>query len=331
MSLRDVAVCSTDSRGRNLVHAKYQYMINALWIAHPVLQLGVVGAMFRRKLHRTFPFFFAYIVSQVVFFAVVFPAYLSDSYTIYFYASWATTAVSVALGFMVIHEIFVDIFRPYHTLKDLGSVLFKWAGLVMLLVAGVVVASSPASDQGPLVQAILTLQSSVRVIQCGLVLFVLVFSQYLGISWRQRSFGIALGFGGFAALELVLVALLSGGYLAGGSGERITSLVNTTGYNFAIATWLVYALLNNPGREAQEVLLKSQRWEQSLSEIQHPASADSLIPLFENMVERALSRTPNVSPKFADNLSFRGTLDPNDDEAELSAPAARAAAAARKS
>ena len=92
---------------------------------------------------------------------------------------WSTTAVSVGLGFKIIHEIFLDIFRPYHTLKDLGSVLFKWAGLVMVLVAGVAAASSPASESGPLVQAVLTLQRSVRVVQCGLVFFLLVFSRYL--------------------------------------------------------------------------------------------------------------------------------------------------------
>ena len=65
-------------------------------------------------------------------------------YTIFFYSYWATTAVSVVLGFKVIHEVFLDVFRPYHTLRDLGSVLFRWAGLVMLMVAGVVAASTQA-------------------------------------------------------------------------------------------------------------------------------------------------------------------------------------------
>ena len=49
---------------------------------------------------------------------------------------------------MIIYEIFLDVFRPYHTLKDLGSVLFKWAALVMSLVAFVVAASSPLGIRG---------------------------------------------------------------------------------------------------------------------------------------------------------------------------------------
>lgn len=266
---------------------RYQLISYALWIAHPVLQLSVAAAMIRRKLYRTFPFFFSYIVCQILIFSILFPIYRSDNYELYFYVYWTTTAVSVALGFKVIHEIFLDIFRPYHTLKDLGSVLFKWAGLVMLLVAGVVAASSPVSESGPLVQAVLTLQRSVRVIQCGLVFFLLVFSRYLGISWRQRSFGIALGFGSFAAIELAMIALRVGTYIS----EPTLNLLNMGAYNCAIVIWFSYSIMRSPVREASVTLLKSQRWEQSLTELQHPATPDSLIPMFEGMVDRAFSRT----------------------------------------
>jgi hypothetical protein len=272
------------------LNVKSQFVFYALWIGHPVLQSIVAAAMIRKKAYRTFPFFFGYVVWQILTFAVIFPVYRAQSYAVFFYAYWMTSAVSVALGFKVIHEIFVDIFRPYHTLKDLGSVLFKWAGLVMLLVAGVVAASNPVSDSGPLVEAIITLQRSVRVVQVGLVLFLLFFSKYLGISWKQRSFGIALGFGIFAGSELGVVALNAGTYL----GETISNYVNMGSYNCAIATWAIYSLLKSPERQVSATLLRSQRWERSLTDLQRPAAAaggNSLIPLFENMVDRALSRT----------------------------------------
>jgi hypothetical protein len=272
------------------VNFKSQFVFYTLWIGHPVLQSIVAAAMIRKKTYRAFPFFFAYVVWQILTFAVIFPIYRAESYELFFYASWTTSAVSVALGFKVIHEIFVDIFRPYHTLKDLGSVLFKWAGLVMLLVAGVVAASNPVSNSGPLVEAIITLQRSVRVVQVGLVLFLLFFSRYLGISWKQRSFGIALGFGIFAASELGAVALNAGYYL----GETVSNYINMCSYNCAIVTWAIYSLMKSPERQAAATLLRSQRWERSLTDLQHPAAAgaaNSLIPLFENMVDRAFSRT----------------------------------------
>jgi len=282
---------------------------NALWFAHPTLQAVVAAIMVWRKLHRTFPIFFTYVVFQIVTFALTFPFHDERFYTIFFYSYWATTAVSVVLGFKVIHEVFLDVFRPYHTLRDLGSVLFKWAGLVMLMVAGVVAASTPAAGE-PLVTGILTLQRSVRVVQCGLVLFLLVFSRYLGTSWRQKSFGIALGFGTFGMVELSLVAM---NYSV--NNQRLSSFVNMAAYNLTILIWLGYTLVKSPARDQAASQLRPQRWEQSLNDIQHPVAAHSLIPMFENMVDRALSRSnPDPTPtesqevKVGENLTRRSNF-----------------------
>jgi hypothetical protein len=248
--------------------------------------------MIWRGLHRKFPVFFSYIISQIVIFGVLFPIYRhSDSplgYTRYFYAYWIGAALSLTIGFKVIHEIFLDVFRPYHTLKDLGTVLFKWSALVMLLVAGVVAAASPAGANAPILQAVITVQRCVRVIQCGLILFLLVFSRYLGVSWRQHSFGIALGFGGYASIELASFALYSGGQI---HPDTVT-ILDVTAYGFAILSWIGYATLKSPGRDNSAGLLMSQRWDQSLADLQRPATPDSLIPMFEGMVDRAFSRAP---------------------------------------
>jgi len=39
-----------------------------------------------------------------------------------------------------------------------------------------------------------------------MVFFILIFAGYLGVSWRERSFGIAVGFGTFSVVELGLLA-----------------------------------------------------------------------------------------------------------------------------
>jgi hypothetical protein len=268
----------------------------ALWLSHPALELLLAGAMLWRKLHRKFPVFFAYILFQIVSFAALFPINQSGNYDLWFYSYWISAIISLAIGFKVIHEIFLDVFRPYHTLRDLGTMLFKWATLVMFLVALVVAAASPAG-QSPIVQAVVTVQRCVRVIQCGLILFLLVFSGYLGVSWRQQSFGIALGFGGFASIELAANALNSGGQI----NNLTVGFFDTSAYCAAILVWLGYAVLKAASREAPTNLLMSQRWEQSLGDLQRPTTGDSLIPMFEGMVDRAFSRTepdrPPVSAK----------------------------------
>jgi len=266
---------------------RIKFFYYALWILHPVLQIGIGAFMLRRALVRQFKFFFGYIITQLAVFAVVFPAYCWRSYSAAFYLYWACNAVSVAFGFLVIHEVFVDVFKLFHTLRDLGTVLFKWAGLVMLLVAGVVSVSSNSSEIAPWMQAIITSQRCVRIIQVGMVLFLLFFAHYVGINRRQLSFGIALGFGSFAVMELIVICSWVGNHL---SGPAI-SLLNMGAYNSSLVMWLGYVYVKRPARDASFSLLQPQRWEQSLSDIHHPVPADSLIPMFEGMVDRALSRS----------------------------------------
>ena len=77
-------------------------------------------------------------------------------------------------------------------------------------------------------------------------------------------------------------------------------------YNGAILIWLTYAWIKSPARDASASLLMSQRWDQSLTDLQHPVSSDSLIPLFEGMVDRAFSRTNGDSasdPAAAEELT----------------------------
>lgn len=267
------------------------YAYYVLWIAQPTLQLGIAALMLGRGLHRQFKFFFGYILTQLVTFAIIFPT--QGRGTAVFYLYWMCNAVSVSFGFGVIHEVFVDVFRSFHTLRDLGTVLFKWAGLVMLLVAGVVSVSTDSTTMAPWMQAITMTQRCVRMVQVGMVLFLLFFARYLGISRRRHSFGIALGFGSYAVVELVLIASWVGNHLQ----NPWMSMVNMTAYNLSLGLWLGYLVARSPERNASNTLLQPQRWEQSLSDIQHPVPENSLIPMFEGMVDRVLSRTrPDLPP-----------------------------------
>jgi len=261
------------------------HLAQYLWIAQPILQLVLVATMWRRKLHKQFPTFFAYTLVQIINFGVTFP--VRSYYEWYFWLFWIGSGVNALLSFKVIHEVFLNVFRPYHTLKDLGTVLFKWAGAVMLLVS-VVVAFSRSTDRfDPVARAVTTMQGSIRLIQFGLILFLLLFSRFLGVSRRQQSFGIALGFGALAGAELILLALMPGRFIH----LSTFNLVNTVAYDVAIMIWMSYAFARGLTRQTIANHFQTDRWEHSLADIQHPAGSESLIPMFENMVERAFSRS----------------------------------------
>ncbi len=244
--------------------------------------------MWRRKLHKQFPVFVWYVLAQVAMFAVTYPLY-GRSEDGYFWTFWTWQALNAVLGFKVIHEIFLDVFQPYRALQDLGTPVFKWAGAVMLLVSVVMAASNPHS-QFPLIQGITTLQRSVRTVQFGLILFLVIFARFLGVSRRQVSFGIALGFGSFAGAELILLALFSGKFV----GHNHFNLFNMLAYDLSVGAWVAYALWAKVGRDRAVNPLRTQRWEQNIAGLQHAASSNSLIPMFEGMVESAFSRNSNL-------------------------------------
>ncbi|MGA9529647.1 MAG: hypothetical protein WBS24_16145 [Terriglobales bacterium] len=264
-----------------------------LWWAQPVLQSVVAGVLWRRKAHKQFPVFFIYLWAQVANFAVLYPLSLQIAYyNWYFWLYWVGQAVTAVLGFKVLHEIFLDVFRPYHALKDLGTPVFKWAGAVMLLVS-VVVAASGSFNQNPITHAVTTLERSVSTVQVGLVLFLIIFAGFLGVSRKQLCFGIGLGFGSAACADLILYALYAGKFIA--SNHRL-NLLNMFFFDSSILVWLAYGLLGTTVREAAANPLRTQRWERGLADLRPAATGDSLIPMFEGMVERAFSRSSNFEP-----------------------------------
>ena len=266
---------------------------NVLWASQPVLQSAVLFSLWRKKLHKEFPVFVTYLFAQIVIVAVLFPVYHLASDRFYFrywpYLNWGASFLGLSLGFKVLQEIFMDVFRPYYAMKDLGAILFRWGALVMLLV-GVVVAASTRVDIPLVDQALVAVQRCVRLAQMGMVLFLISFASHLGIHWRHRSFGLALGFGFFATTELVLYALVLNGRGVVSQGAAVVA--NMMAYEASILIWIVYCWIASPAVIAASARLKTQRWDRSLNEIQNQQPVDSLIPMFEGMVERALARYP---------------------------------------
>ena len=255
----------------------------ALWVSQPLFQLVIVAIIYQRRIHKEFPAFFAFVVAQIAFFAVEFPVsqWVPDSY---FYVYWITAALNVVFAFKIIHEVFLDVFRPYPALKDLGTALFKWASLIMILVSVVMISVSPGWDD-PVAQTILVVQRCVSVVQCGLVLFLLAFSRSLGVSWRRQSFGIAMGFGLYSGVGLLTYALYSGSHLH----AMFASLLNMSAYNCGMLMWVGYSFLNR--RQPSVPVLVPLRWDNALSDLHQTVDDESLIPMFEHMVDRAFSKT----------------------------------------
>jgi hypothetical protein len=81
-------------------------------------------------------------------------------------------------------------------------------------------------------------------------------------------------------------------------GLRATAQINATvlsvasmsSYLLAVALWFGYFLAPAAEQKRAEVLLQPQRWDLSLGEVSHPVAPESLLPMFDAMVDRAFSK-----------------------------------------
>jgi hypothetical protein len=268
------------------------------WAVGIIAQVAVCVLLWRKQLRQRYPLFFSFIVLQIVstipLFVIARTAGL-NSFT-YFYAYWSINAVRVGVGFAVIWELFRVSLRPYHALRDLGSMLFTWVSVMMVLVSLLLAATGPAANEPQrVVAAVLSLERNVQLMQCGLLLFFVLFGTKLGLTARHRTFGFALGIGANAAIELILVSVRS---QVGPQWATAYSLLAQFSWIAVLGTWIFYAARPEPA----PVMLPSmattrpilQRWNEALAEA--AAGYSSAMPRldtpdpFTSTVERTVER-----------------------------------------
>jgi hypothetical protein len=226
------------------------YLWYYLWIAPHCLQVLVVAAMVRRRLYREFPYFLLYTGYEVLQNTVLFvlgrlfpissPQYLGPL--------WVGLVGSVILRFAVIYEIFRNVFTPYPALTKLSRGVFRWAAAGLILVAVAVAAYVPGDSSQRLLSGLNVADRTVSMVQCGLLVLILLFSSYFRLTWQSPAFGIALGLGVFASVELAASALRA--QIAARVPSYVGDLVTMGTYHICVLVWLVYVLVPEPVRAA---------------------------------------------------------------------------------
>ena len=252
-----------------------------LWIAQPLLEAATVAVMLRRKLHLRYPIFFSYLAYSALVTALLVAVH--SSYRTYFYAYWSTNAVSVMLLLGVIYELFTTMFRQHHALRDFGTMLFRWSAVVVVMMAGLMLVSSSGAGTRPLLTAIAQMERAVTVIQCGILLFLVLFSRHLGITWRHQMFGIALGMGTAASVDAVLLSQ----WIRSIFGNNGFNLLHMGAFLWTLVTWLVYMCLPVMAEAGPNLLLKPQRWNEALLDASNPSTGPVLLGI-EDLVDRTL-------------------------------------------
>jgi hypothetical protein len=206
------------------------------WLAGPILQITLLIFMVRRQASRVFPRFFSYILFQTLKSACLFVVYRYFPEN-YFYAYWVGNALSVIFTVAVMEEILRSLFREYGGVQILGTTIFRWSCGLLFLLAILGAWSSSEAGGDRVVATVLAFDRSVRLMQLGLFLLLMVLCRIFRNCSRQQVFGIALGFGIFASVELILVSFVM---WYGNSQAAIISLVKSTAYNAVTLVWIGY-------------------------------------------------------------------------------------------
>ena len=267
------------------------WLMYVSWLMGPALQITLLTFMIQRNLHAVFPRFFSYILFQVVksgFLFVIYRYYDGS----YFDAYWTGNAISVLLAVAVMDEMLHNLFKQYGGFQNLGSIIFRWACGLLLLLSIVNAFSTQVANADRVVAAVLAFDRNVRVMQCGLFLLLMLLCRFLRHCWRQHVFGIALGFGVFASIELILVSIVMH---YGDAPVAIVSLVKSAAYNAVTLLWIAYLRQQSQSIPEIEVAPEVNALNVALVALPHVGCNDFL-SMVEQAVGRVLSRSSLPRP-----------------------------------
>jgi hypothetical protein len=232
----------------------------AFGLVGPIVSVWLLAVLVRRRHHREFPFFFAYISAVVVVCGI--RLWAIHDYSIYFKVFWSSEALYAVLALLALHEVF-------HTVFDEFYEIWPWFWLVFPAAVGLFAwlkiadgLHHPPAQAPPIVALVLSAASTVNWIQAALFGLMCLLVWLVG-NWEYYPVGIVTGFATLAVGSWAAYASVSG------FGTKL-NVVGKYGpplaYFIAVLIWLK-TFLPPPRPDKWEAWSKTIRPEQILAEV----------------------------------------------------------------
>jgi hypothetical protein len=281
----------------------YSTLPQSIVIAVDVLvSIAAFGLFSRPALRKAYPWLFRYLcVRAVTAIAVWFLLYgpllaSPELYTkAYFVVHWASYLASAALLFMSCLDVYRQAMAPLPGLVRMGTTVFRWAALASGLVTATTL-TSITPGPGMLMQVGTQMMRCVGTAELCLLAFLMLSMKAIGLSPRNRPFGMALGLGLMAAGDCVQSSLVGMQVALGVPAQLLFEAA-------AVATllvWVGYAVIPEPARKPVTVAVNSAiyKWDQIASALGHKGTQVAVQPTtsfflvdVEKVVDRAFVRT----------------------------------------
>lgn len=196
----------------------------------------------------------------------------SQLYSVFF---WSVYVLNAVLLFFICTEVFRSALMAFSGLLRLGTIIFRWAAVVSLLVSLSTISFNHL-DASSIPSFSTGLVRSVSVLELCLLAFFCLSMNALRLTVRDVAFGITFGFGVMSANDFVFVALST-------RWESLTTPLEFVYESVILAVlgiWLAYCAL--PERAPKLVLMPANsalyRWNEIASALGRPATQTTLPP-----------------------------------------------------
>ena len=227
-----------------------------LWIGPHVLQGVLAFLLWRRGFYRQFPVFFAFLIYGVI---EQFTLYGMDLLPVVSVTAW-WIVFSVALviegifRLAVLGELFFHLLRSRPAIAKVGGRLISIVGAVLVLLATVAAAYAPVdSHQFAIGYRAHILQQTLYMIECGLILFLFLFTASFKVTWDKAALGIGLGRGISSSVHLATWAVMANGGLP--QSRYLLDFLNMATYHVCVLIWFYYLLVPQRSAATSAVLL----------------------------------------------------------------------------
>jgi hypothetical protein len=199
------------------------------------MQALLLGVLLWKSLFRSWGWFFTYLIANfardLLLFAVL------HHHRAYFLSYWLGDVVVISLIIMSIYEIFHAVFHNFYKLSWFRF-LFPASCLGLIAVASIrsLFSSRLMGTENLLISQIFSLEIMAYILQVGIFFLFLALVQFFRVTWKQYTFGIALGFGVSAAGSLVAFIVRSE---FGTKFDPIFRFVVPLTYTIGVAIWLL--------------------------------------------------------------------------------------------
>ncbi len=245
-----------------------EHSVYIIWIVTTGLLVVIGAGLIRNGVFRSLPFFTGLIMFEIL---QTLPLAVARHYSLstYFYAYWACEFVSSVLELLVLREILMALLRERPHWRSLASRSFQLLCAALVLFTVVMSTRNISADSNHITNTTLALERSMRVVQCGLLVFIILFSTALRLDWRHYYLGAAAGLGVSASCSLAVVSLrLYFGRIA----DQQILLLKPAGYLLAACVWTFYLwssqtqTFNRREISAEEISRLGQ-WKEALARV----------------------------------------------------------------